>query len=174
MQINQLKRKTKRARRVQVGRGGTRGKTSGRGHKGQRQHGGHGVRPDLRDMIKKLPKLRGRGVNSNKSIKVRARPINLTTLEAVFSDGDIVNPGTLAEKKLVVKRGNKLPRVKILAVGEITKKLNVEECEISAVAAKKIETAGGKVTAMKSRVVPKNKPAKNGDAKKKEVSKDEK
>ena len=51
-----------------VGRGGKRGKTSGRGHKGQRQHGGHGVRPELRDMIKKLPKLRGHGINRSRTV----------------------------------------------------------------------------------------------------------
>ena len=68
MQIHNIKRKTKNKKSVSVGRGGTRGKTSGRGTKGQNARAGHKKRPELRDIIKKIPKLRGRGRNSNLSI----------------------------------------------------------------------------------------------------------
>ena len=67
MQFHNLKRKTKNKRARQVGRGGTRGKTSGRGTKGQNARAGHKKRPELRDVIKKIPKLRGRGKSPLKS-----------------------------------------------------------------------------------------------------------
>ena len=52
-----------------IGRGGKRGKTSGKGGKGQTARAGARPRPEMRDFIKKLPKLRGHGVN-------RARGVN--------------------------------------------------------------------------------------------------
>lgn len=156
MQINQVKRNTKRARSVQVGRGGTRGKTSGRGHKGQKQHGGHGIRPDTRDLIKKLPKLRGRGVNSNKSIKTSAFPVNIGTLDKTFDDGATINPTVLFEKKLVKRQEGKMPRVKILATGDTKKKFTIERCEISDQALKKIQAAGGKAEELSLKNVSKN------------------
>lgn len=67
MQFHTLQSKTKRKTSKQVGRGGTRGKTSGRGTKGQNARAGHKNRPELRDVIKRIPKLRGRGKNFLKS-----------------------------------------------------------------------------------------------------------
>lgn len=67
MQFHTLKRKTKNDKGKTVGRGGTRGKTSGRGTKGQNARAGHKKRPELRDFIKRVPKLRGRGKSSLKS-----------------------------------------------------------------------------------------------------------
>ena len=63
MQIHQLKREHPRQKARQIGRGGKRGKTSGRGTKGQLARAGHKLRPELRDLIKKLPKRRGYGRN---------------------------------------------------------------------------------------------------------------
>lgn len=71
MQFHTIKRKTPNKKSKQVGRGGTRGKTSGRGTKGQNARAGHKKRPELRDAIKRVPKLRGRGVNSLKSIQTK-------------------------------------------------------------------------------------------------------
>ena len=71
MQFHTLKRKTKNKKARQVGRGGTRGKTSGRGTKGQNARAGRKKRPELRDFIKRFPKLRGRGKNSLKSIQTK-------------------------------------------------------------------------------------------------------
>lgn len=73
MQFHTLKGKTKRKRSKQVGRGGTRGKTSGRGTKGQNARAGRKKRPELRDFIKRVPKLRGRGKSSLKSIQVKLK-----------------------------------------------------------------------------------------------------
>jgi ribosomal protein L15 len=67
MQFHTLKRKTPNKKSKQVGRGGTRGKTSGRGTKGQNARAGRKKRPELRDFIKRVPKLRGRGKSSLKS-----------------------------------------------------------------------------------------------------------
>ena len=59
MQIHDLKRKNKNKKDRIVGRGGKHAKTSGRGGKGQTARAGNKRRPELRDIIKKLPKNRG-------------------------------------------------------------------------------------------------------------------
>jgi len=69
MQFHNLQAKTKRKYARQVGRGGTRGKTAGRGTKGQNARAGRKKRPELRDIIKRIPKLRGRGKSSLKSFQ---------------------------------------------------------------------------------------------------------
>lgn len=69
MQFHNLQAKTKRKFSRQVGRGGTRGKTAGRGTKGQNARAGHKKRPEMRDIIKRIPKLRGRGKSSLKSFQ---------------------------------------------------------------------------------------------------------
>lgn len=142
MQLNELQRDNKQASKKRVGRGGTRGKTSGRGHKGQKQHGGHGIRPNMRDVIKKIPKLRGYRFNS---IQDKAIPVNLATLEEVFKAGETVSPVTLKDKKVVRLNKGKTNTIKILGGGELTKKLNIRECTVSKSALEKIEKAGGKV-----------------------------
>jgi len=149
MQINNLKRNTKLKSRKQVGRGGKRGKTAGRGTKGQKAHGGHGIRPEIRDMIKKLPKLRGHGKNSNLSIQIKPQTINIKKLEELFESGATITPSILVAKKLVRNSKGKVPAVKILGDGEISKKLNFEGCLVSAVAEKKIVAAGGSVVISK-------------------------
>jgi len=145
MQLHQLKRKTKLKRSAQVGRGGKRGKTSGRGTKGQKARSGHKIRPEFRDVIKRIPKLRGRGKNSLKSIQGRALVVNLFDIEKAFKAGDEVNPQTLLEKGLVEKRNEKMREIKILSLGEIGKKVVVSGCAISENARKKIEAAGGSI-----------------------------
>lgn len=145
MQLHNLTPKTKNKKTMIVGRGGKRGKTSGRGTKGQNARAGHKKRPELRDFIKRIPKMRGRGVNSNKSIETKLIPLNIKDLEKVFDSGSSVNPSTLLEKKLISTIDGKIPHVKILATGDITKKLNFTGCKISIQAKTKIEKAGGNV-----------------------------
>ena len=77
MQFHNLQSKTKRKRSRQVGRGGTRGKTAGRGTKGQNARAGHKKRPELRDFIKRIPKLRGRGKSSLKSLQTKLKGVPL-------------------------------------------------------------------------------------------------
>jgi large subunit ribosomal protein L15 len=143
MQSHQLQRRTPNKAKVQVGRGSKRGKTAGRGTKGQKARAGHKLRPEIRDMIKKLPKLRGRGKNIFKSIKDKPTVVNLALLEIVFENGATVTPQILLEKGLVSKVHSRVPKVKILGTGEISKKITLSGCSVSASAAKKIEAAGG-------------------------------
>lgn len=145
MQIHNLKRVHPVKKTMQVGRGGKRGKTSGRGGKGQTARAGNKRRPEMRDLIKKLPKLRGRGVNPLKSFEERFVPINLALVEEVFNAGEQVSPISLVEKGVVEIRGGKLPKIKILGTGEITKKLSFERCAFSGSARAKIEKAGSTI-----------------------------
>ena len=145
MQINDLKRKTPNKKSIQVGRGGTRGKTSGRGTKGQLARSGRKLRPELRDIIKKLPKLRGRGKNSFLSIQTKPVTINLADIENVYSNGEKVSPSTLSKKGVIKTYKGKNQSVKILGTGELTKKITVSNCEVSASAKAAIEKAGGSV-----------------------------
>lgn len=80
MQFHNLQARTKRKYARQVGRGGRRGKTAGRGTKGQNARAGRKKRPELRDIIKRTPKLRGRGKSSLKSFRPKARGAELRTL----------------------------------------------------------------------------------------------
>ena len=146
MQIHSLKRKTQQKKKVQVGRGGKRGKTAGRGTKGQKARAGHKIRPELRDMIKRIPKLRGRGVNSNKSIQDDAKALNLSHL-TVFKAGEVVSPKNLADKGVIETVHGRYPRVKILSSESKVGALIVSGCEVSAGAKALIEKAGGKVLA---------------------------
>ena len=142
MQLNQLKRIHKNKSAKRVARGGKRGKTAGRGTKGQKARAGHRMRPELRDIIKKIPKLRGYRF---KSFAIKPVAVNLSKIEVAFSSGDVVSPETLFIKKLIKKVGGKLPKVKILATGEITKKIELAGCLISLSAKSAIEKAGGTV-----------------------------
>ncbi len=86
MQAHEVKTRTPRAVKKVVGRGGKRGKTSGRGTKGQDARAGHRKRPQMRDTIKKLPKLRGEGVSRNqfKTEFVHYVVLNLGVLNIEF------------------------------------------------------------------------------------------
>ena len=128
-----------------VARGGKRGKTAGRGGKGQSARAGNKRRPEWRDIIKKLPKLRGRGINQHKPISEKCVIINVGIIAETFNAGENVNPQTLSEKKIIsIRLGNPQP-VKILGSGEITKAISVTGCEVSASAKTKIEKAGGTI-----------------------------
>jgi large subunit ribosomal protein L15 len=143
--MDKLQRKNPNKKAKRVGRGGLRGKTSGRGHKGQKQHGGHGIRVELRDQIKKLPKLRGRGVNSNKSHLPKPVAVNLADLEGNFKAGDTVSAITLQEKGLISGAQARKQGVKILGNGDLSIKLTIEGCSVSKTADEKITKAGGKI-----------------------------
>ena len=143
-----------------VARGGKRGKTSGRGGKGQSARAGNKRRPEWRDIIKKLPKLRGRGVNQNKPVNDARFVVNLSTLEAAFSANENVTPAIMVEKGIVITLSGRTPTVKILGDGEVTKALKVAGCAMSDSAKAKIEKAGGSVTPLPSRVVVKVRPPK--------------
>lgn len=124
MLLHQIASQYNKAKQPRVGRGGKRGTTSGRGQKGQRAHAGRRIRPALRDLIQRLPKLRGRGTHSNKPFRPKRPVINI---------------------KDIVKM-EKIPKgVKILGVGEITKALTLTGVTASQSARAKIEKAGGSI-----------------------------
>lgn len=142
MQLHELKPKTKNKPRKRIGRGGKRGTTSGRGTKGQKSRTGHKIRPALREFLKKIPKQRG-----VKNVVTSRKPqsVNIERLEVHFNDGENVNPQTLLDKRLIKPTKGQLPEVKLLGEGNITKKLLVENCQVSESAKAKIEKAGGQI-----------------------------
>lgn len=140
--MHNLFRIHKNKKSAQVGRGGKRGKTAGRGTKGQKARAGHKIRPEFRDIIKKLPKMRGRGKNSNLSIQEKPTIVNIAVLEKHFENGEVVSRAALAAKGLIVKHGGRLPEVKILGTGVLTKKLTFQGIDFSVAARTKINTDG--------------------------------
>lgn len=129
-----------KATRVGRGIGSGLGKTSGRGHKGQKARSGGGVRPGFEGgqmpLHRRLPK-RGFTNIFKKEIVI----VNLEDLNQ-FESGTSVTPELLVEAGLIksVKDG-----VKILANGELDKALTVQVHGCSKTAAEKIAAAGGKV-----------------------------
>lgn len=137
-----------RSLKKRVGRGGDRGKTSGRGTKGQKARAGHRIRPEIRDMIKKLPKRRGHGKNRAQAVnseRVKPTAVSLDRIEKNFASGDTVSVETLLQKGVVSKKNGRVPIVKILGKEGITKKLTFTGVTISAGAKAAVEQAGGSV-----------------------------
>ncbi len=165
MQLHELKRKTENKKAKRVGRGGGRGKTSGRCTKGQKARAGHSIMPAIREQLKKLPKLRGRGVGGLISIQNKPHVVNLASIDKAFSSGATINAKTLVEQGLVrTRKGVKNPVIKILGDGEVTKKFVVSGCSVSSSAKSKIEAAGGSVATLEEKVTkaraPREKAAK--------------
>jgi len=142
MQLHQLKPIHKFKKPKRIGRGGKKGTYSGHGVKGQKSRAGKKLKPLIDEIIKKYPKLRGYRQKlkiKNKKLKI----MNLDILEKKFNAADKVTPEILLEKKIIRKIKGKMPQVKILGKGEITKTLTVDGCQLSKSAKKKIEKAGG-------------------------------
>jgi len=129
-----------------IGRSGKRGSYSGRGVKGQRSRSGHRIRPAERDIILKIPKMRG----------FRNKPKQ--DLPIVFNLGQLSNKfksqakaGAPLEISYVLLRTAKLLKkdykgvVKILGTGTIAFPIAIKGFEVSASAKAKIEKAGGSV-----------------------------
>jgi large subunit ribosomal protein L15 len=130
-------------RRKRIGRGGSRGGTSGRGSKGQNARSGGGVRVLFEGgqmpLFRRLPK---RGF-SNERFKETCEVVNVGALELAFETGSQVNRQALEEKGLI--RGTRGSRIKILGGGELNKQLSVEADFFSASAISAIEQNKGKV-----------------------------
>ncbi len=146
MQLNDIISTKRTSTTQRVGRGGTRGKTSGRGTKGQKSRAGHKIRPEIRDRIKKIPKRRGYGKNRSRTIRTNrttSTPVSLSMIEEYFNIGETISPYTLLKRKVIrSSRGG----VKILATGTLTKKITVIGCAASAKAKESIEAAGGTIS----------------------------
>lgn len=120
------------------------GKTCCKGHKGQKARAGAGIRPGFEGgqmpLYRRLPK---KGF-SNAQFKTVFEVVNVGQLEAAYEDGATVNEASLREKNLVNRNCD---AIKILAVGELSRKLTIEGARVSAAAKVKIEKAGGSVVA---------------------------
>ncbi|OYV27786.1 MAG: hypothetical protein B7W98_01005 [Parcubacteria group bacterium 20-58-5] len=148
MQLHSLSPRTKNKKNAPVGRGGKRGKTSGRGGKGQTARAGHHIRPEVRDLIKKLPKRRGHGKNRARTVRtnrISVSAVNLDALELNYQAGETVSPATLLARGVVRRAKGRAPMVKILGTGELTKALTVTGCTLSASAKAAVTAAGGTI-----------------------------
>lgn len=142
MQLHELKRKHKNKDKKRIGRGGKKGTTSGKGAKGQKSRAGRKMVPIIRELIKRYPKLKG---YRTFRVEDTTAVVNLDVLETHTIDGEIINPENLVKKGLVNKVKGKIPEVKILGTGKITKKIVVEKCKLSKSAKEAIEKAGGSI-----------------------------
>jgi large subunit ribosomal protein L15 len=152
MQLNTLNSKTKKTKKKRLGRGigSSKGKTSGRGHKGQKSRSGVAIKSfegGQMPLYRRLPK---RGFNSM-SKKNLIAIISLSRIQEIIKkkasiSTDKINLTTLQKSRLINKKYKKL---KVLGPGDLKDKLTVEVNSISKSAKEKIEKLGGKVTLIK-------------------------
>lgn len=123
------------------GVGSGNGKTAGRGHKGQNARAGGGVRLGFEGgqmpLFRRIPK---RGFN-NKNFACKFVEVNVSDLE-IFDDGTVVDAAMLKEAG-VISFSKAMDGIRVLANGELTKKLTVKAAGFSAGAKAKIEKTGG-------------------------------
>lgn len=142
MQLHELRPSHKFKKNKRIGRGGKRGTYSGKGIKGQTSRSGARIRPALRDLIKKIPKLRGYRYKRRHKKTIE---INLDVLGKELLSGERITPQILLKKGMIQKVRGALPEVKLLGNGSFDKKLLVEKCKVSKSAKEKIEKAGGQI-----------------------------
>ncbi len=141
MKLNELKpapgAKTA-PKRVGRGVGSGLGKTSARGHKGQKARSGGGVRPGFEGgqmpLSRRLPKRGFTNIFAKEYAIVNVSDLN------VFEEGTVVTAELLLETRIIRKA---LDGLKVLGNGEITKKLTVKATKFTQSAAEKIAAAGG-------------------------------
>ena len=133
-------------KRVGRGEGSGTGKTSGRGHKGYGARSGSKRKPGYEGgqnpIHMRMRKLRGPNKKTSmpfEKFRTHTQPVNLSDLDARFKSGDEVTPESLKAAGLAKRKHP----VKILARGELSKKLTVRAHGASAAAREKIEKAGG-------------------------------
>jgi len=134
----------KRPKRVGRGRSSGHGKTSTRGHKGQKARSGGGVRPGFEGgqmpLSRRLPK---RGFTN--IFRKEYTILNVGDLEQRFKAGDEITPEVLVKNGLIRKRD----RIKILGEGKLTKGLKVSAHAFSKKHKERIKEAGGKIEVIK-------------------------
>ena len=143
--LNTTGRVIRKKLRVGRGIGSGKGKTSGRGHKGQKSRSGVSVKSfegGQMPLFRRLPK---RGFNSFKNLKIAK--VNLDKIQAfldkkILKTSDTINVEALIKLKLINKNSKKL---KILGKGEIKHKINIQADLISKSAIQKLEKIGGSV-----------------------------
>lgn len=144
MKLHEISKKENR-KAQRVGRGGKRGTTSGRGTKGQKSRSGRKLRPAARDLIIRIPKLRG---FRNKPISEKPCVINLSDITKAKSLASGKGPVVIDRKSLTViglipvsHKGE----VKLLGTGELAFPIILRGIKASASVKEKVEKAGGKV-----------------------------
>lgn len=134
-------------KRKVVGRGGSRGGTSGKGHKGQRaRSGGYhkvGFEGGQMPLTRRIPK---RGFN-NAMFKQLFEIVNIDRLNEAYNAGDVVNRETLFEKGII--KNIKNAQIKILGSGSLDKKLIIHADAFSESAKTEITNKGGEVHLVK-------------------------
>lgn len=132
------KERTRKGRGIAAGKG----KTAGRGTKGQRARAGRGIKPYFEGgqlpLVRRLPHLRGFTNIFREEFDV----VNLDSLDSKFEANAVVTPDSLADQGMVKKASH----VKVLARGELSKPLEISAHAFSAKAKEKIASAGGRVT----------------------------
>ncbi len=135
-------------KRKRIGRGGSRGGTSGKGSKGQkaRTGGSSKIRACFEGgqmpLHRRLPK---RGFN-NTQFAIEYSIVNIKQLEKCFNSGDVVTKESMFDKGIISKKTN---LVKVLGFGSLTKKLNVSVDAFSVSAQDAIRASGGEVNTIK-------------------------
>mgnify|MGYP002030192384 FL=1 len=150
MKLNELKNKSSRSKkRLGRGIGSSKGKTCGRGHKGQKSRSGVAIKSfegGQMPLYRRLPK-RGFKRIKNKRIAL----INLSRIQEIINKNKIslntkINLQNLQKSNLI---NNKYKKLKLLGSGDIKEKFDFEVDFISKSAKEKIEKSGGKVTLIK-------------------------
>jgi len=134
--------KHKKARRVGRGLGSGRGKTAARGHKGAGSRAGYSYRLGFEGGQVPLARRVAKRGFSNNFFTAQYVIVNLATLEEAFENGAVVDAQSLRAAGILKGQND---QVKILANGNLTKKLTVKASRFSAAAEEKITKAGGKV-----------------------------
>ena len=151
MELNKLNSKvTKSKKRLGRGIGSSKGKTCGRGHKGQKSRSGVAIKSfegGQMPLYRRLPKRGFRSIVSKKNIAI----INLSRIQEIITKqknilNNKINLTNLQKSKLINKRHKKL---KLLGTGDLKQKFDIEVNSISKSAKEKIEKLGGKVTLIK-------------------------
>ena len=151
MGLNSLNTKvSKSKKRLGRGIGSSKGKTCGRGHKGQKSRSGVAIKSfegGQMPLYRRLPKRGFRSMKDKKSISL----INLSRIQEIINKqsnvlNNKVNLENLKKAKLINKKFTKL---KLLGSGDLKKKIDIEVNSISKSAKVKIEKLGGKVTLIK-------------------------
>jgi len=151
MQLNTINIKIrKRSKRLGKGIGSSKGKTSGRGHKGQKSRSGVAIKSfegGQMPLYRRLPK---RGFNSLHS-KNEIATINLEKIQSLIDNKKIkiTNKVTLNELQKTDLINKKYKKIKILGKGDVKTKFDTDVNFISKSAKEKIEKLGGKVNLIK-------------------------
>ena len=149
MHLNNLTKSNKKKIRVGRGIGSSKGKTSSRGHKGQKSRSGVAIKSfegGQMPLYRRLPK---RGFKSMRKKDVAI--LNLSKIQSILNKSknnikSSIDLKTLKEKNLINKKYLKL---KILGTGEIKKNIEISANFASKQALSKIEKAGGKLNIIK-------------------------